>query len=104
MNITRDVLLETNTTSSTLPTGMNYPVAVKIVSRDIAHKTDIGGVKLNTSRINPGRPGGLVQEITVPPGRSVIEFRTPQPLTVPGRGDDRRLGAMIHGIEVEVLP
>ena len=30
-----------------VPAGVKYPVAVKIASRDIAHKSDIGGVRLN---------------------------------------------------------
>ncbi len=30
-----------------LPDGMTFPVAVKIVSPDIPHKTDVGGVRLN---------------------------------------------------------
>ncbi|MBM3344496.1 MAG: acetate--CoA ligase family protein [Betaproteobacteria bacterium] len=30
-----------------LPAKVNFPVAVKIASRDIAHKSDIGGVRLN---------------------------------------------------------
>jgi hypothetical protein len=63
-----------------------------------------GGERLQVTALVPGRTGDLGQEITVPPGRSVVELRTPQPLTVPGRGDSRRLGAMIHAIGVEVLP
>ena len=31
------------------PTRIGFPVAVKIVSRDIAHKTDIGAVKLDVT-------------------------------------------------------
>ncbi len=46
LNVTRDVLLDANTAVKQLPDGMKFPVAVKIVSRDIAHKSDIGGVKL----------------------------------------------------------
>jgi acetyltransferase len=44
--VTRDVLLPADAPVSALPAGMHFPVAVKIVSRDIAHKTDIGAVKL----------------------------------------------------------
>jgi acetyltransferase len=46
---TRDALLPPDPGGVTLPPGMRYPVAVKIVSRDIAHKTDIGAVKLNVA-------------------------------------------------------
>ncbi len=42
--VTRDALVSAGT--ATLPPGLRYPVAVKVVSRDIAHKSDIGGVKL----------------------------------------------------------
>jgi hypothetical protein len=62
------------------------------------------GEKLKSVRVNQRRAGTLVQEIDLPPGHSVVELRTPQPLTVPGRGDTRMLGPMIHGLDVEVLP
>jgi hypothetical protein len=63
-----------------------------------------GEVKLTSVRLTPGRTGTIEQEITIPPGRTEVELRTPQPLTVPGRGDTRSIGAMVGGIEVEVLP
>jgi acetyltransferase len=42
--VTHDVLLAPG---AVLPAGLKFPVAVKIASRDIAHKSDIGGVRLN---------------------------------------------------------
>ena len=47
--MTRDVLLAAATPVSDLPAGLQFPVAVKIVSSDIPHKTDIGAVKLNVA-------------------------------------------------------
>jgi acetyltransferase len=41
--VTRDVLLPLVPTAAT---GVAFPVALKLVSREIAHKSDIGGVKL----------------------------------------------------------
>jgi acetyltransferase len=94
---------------------IGYPVVMKIVSPDILHKTDIGGVHLNllsatdvrdafdliTYRTNRHMPqariwGVLVQDM-VPPGREVIigMTRDPQfgPLMMFGLG----------GVYVEVL-
>ena len=42
--VTQDMLVVPGTA---LPSGVKFPVAVKIASRDIAHKSDIGGVQLN---------------------------------------------------------
>jgi acetyltransferase len=47
--VTRDVLLPVDVAVASLPAGLQYPVAVKIVSRDIGHKTDIGAVRLSIS-------------------------------------------------------
>lgn len=44
--VTRDALLPVDSDFK-LPAGFQFPVAVKIASPDIAHKTDIGAVKLN---------------------------------------------------------
>jgi len=45
--VTRDALLSPDAPTTSLPQGLAYPVAVKIVSPDVPHKTDIGGVVLN---------------------------------------------------------
>ncbi len=42
--VTQDALLAPG---APVPADVKFPVAVKIVSRDIAHKSDIGGVRLN---------------------------------------------------------
>jgi acetate---CoA ligase (ADP-forming) len=44
--VTRDCLIPTGARKG-LPADIAFPVAVKIVSRDIAHKSDIGAVRLN---------------------------------------------------------
>jgi acetyltransferase len=64
--VSRDVLLPIGTLAAD---GIQYPVAVKIVSRDIAHKTDIGGVKLNI----PDAPGlaTAIAEVTANARRAV---------------------------------
>jgi acetyltransferase len=49
LSVTRDVLLDAKAATPCLPPHMTYPVAVKVVSRDIAHKTDIGGVRLGVA-------------------------------------------------------
>jgi acyl-CoA synthetase (NDP forming) len=42
--VTQDQLLAPG---AAVPAGVKFPVAVKVASRDIAHKSDIGGVRLN---------------------------------------------------------
>ena len=42
--VTQDVLVAQG---AAVPASVNFPVAVKVASRDIAHKSDIGGVRLN---------------------------------------------------------
>jgi len=99
----------------TIASRIGYPVALKVVSPQIQHKTEAGGLKLNirneedldkayeeilenVKRISPGAEvrGMLVQEM-VPPGREVIigVTRDPQfgPMVMFGLG----------GIFVEVL-
>ncbi len=49
ITVTHDVLIPAGTAAGRLPQGLNFPVAVKIVSKDIAHKSDIGAVKLNVA-------------------------------------------------------
>jgi acyl-CoA synthetase (NDP forming) len=45
--VSRDILLPPG--SAPAASGLGFPLAVKIVSRDIPHKSDIGGVRLNVS-------------------------------------------------------
>ena len=47
--VTRDALLPAESRVTALPGDLRYPVAVKIASSHIAHKTDIGAVKLNVN-------------------------------------------------------
>jgi acyl-CoA synthetase (NDP forming) len=45
--VTRDRLLPADLPADRLPEDLHFPLAAKIVSSDIVHKTDIGGVRLN---------------------------------------------------------
>jgi acetyl coenzyme A synthetase (ADP forming)-like protein len=94
---------------------LEYPVAMKIASADISHKSDVGGVALNldssaavrvafenmTARIKRTRPDAKIDGVTLqhmlPPGQEVIVgvVRDPQfgPLVMFGSG----------GVEVEGL-
>lgn len=115
LSVPRSELARTADEAVALAGEIGYPVALKIASPEILHKTDIGGVKLNldgaeavrdafdlmiyrASRYMPEAEvwGALVQEM-VPPGREVIVgmSRDPQfgPLLMFGMG----------GIYVEVL-
>ena len=46
----REVLVPSGADAAVLTKGLNPPFAVKIVSRDIAHKTEAGGVQLRIAR------------------------------------------------------
>jgi len=46
--VTRDTLIPIERIAD-IPSGLSYPVAAKIVSREIAHKSDVGGVRLGLS-------------------------------------------------------
>ncbi len=48
--IAREVLVAAGADATAAARGLNAPFAVKIVSRDIAHKTEAGGVKLGVAR------------------------------------------------------
>ncbi|MBN1495131.1 MAG: acetate--CoA ligase family protein [Spirochaetes bacterium] len=50
----------------TAPEGITYPVAVKLLSRDASHKTDVGGVKLNIA--SEGELRGAIESIRQSPG------------------------------------
>jgi acetyltransferase len=45
--VTTDRLLPADASQAELAAGMSFPVALKVVSRDIPHKSEIGGVRLN---------------------------------------------------------
>ena len=107
------VLSDANAAAGSILEGLTPPFAVKVLSRDILHKTDIGGVTLNVKdgagvaqaiRTMTGKPdiagkridGWLVEEM-IPAGREIVigGLRDPQfgPLLMVGLG----------GIFVEVL-
>jgi acetyltransferase len=68
--VSRDVLLPIGSLAAD---GIRYPVAVKIVSRDIAHKTDIGGVKLNIQ--DTSALASAISEVTANARRAVPAAR-----------------------------
>lgn len=49
--IAREVVLPADTVMPG-PIDLNFPVAVKVLSRDIAHKSDIGGVRLGVTNLD----------------------------------------------------
>lgn len=47
INVPANVLIENEDKIQAVKNKLNYPVVAKIVSKDITHKTEVGGVKLN---------------------------------------------------------
>jgi acetyltransferase len=70
--VSRDRLIPVES-SDEVPVDIAFPVAVKIVSRDIAHKTDIGAVRLNV----PDRTalGAAVSEVVANARRAAPDAR-----------------------------
>ncbi|MGE0667811.1 MAG: GNAT family N-acetyltransferase [Sphingomonadales bacterium] len=70
-----------------LADGMGYPVVVKILSRDISHKSDVGGVALNLKSADAVRAavesiGARVAELR--PGARIDGFTVQQMVSRPG--------------------
>jgi acyl-CoA synthetase (NDP forming) len=95
--------------------AMGYPVVLKVVSPDIAHKSDVGGVKLNLGR--PRRRGAAFDDImasaqkAVPgakiAGVSVQQMAKQGTEVIVGMTTDPQFGPVmmfgLGGIMVEVL-
>lgn len=65
-------------TPSSLTHNIPYPVALKLLSNTIAHKTEVGGVRLNIA--NDGELGEAMAQMTHLGDRFLIEAMAPQPL------------------------
>jgi acyl-CoA synthetase (NDP forming) len=108
-------LAKTTNQSVTIAEQLDYPIAMKIASADISHKSDVGGVALNLdspaavrvaydnmlARVKQAKPDAKIDGVNLqhmlPPGQEVIVgvVRDPQfgPLVMFGSG----------GVEVEGL-
>jgi acyl-CoA synthetase (NDP forming) len=113
IRVPRSVVLADATTAGAMLDGLTPPFAVKVVSREIPHKSDVGGVALNIRdvagvaqaiRTMAGKPGiagksidGWLVEEMIPAGREIVigGVRDPHfgPMMMVGLG----------GIFVEVL-
>lgn len=69
--VSRDILLPPGIAPTA--SGLGFPLAVKIVSRDILHKSDIGGVRLNVS--DSEQLAAAVAEVTANARRAVPQAK-----------------------------
>ena len=113
IRVPKSLVLKSAAEATTALTGLAPPFAVKVVSRDILHKSDVGGVTLNVMDAAGVAPvinamaqksgiadkpveGWLVEEM-IPPGREMVI----------GGLHDPQFGPMIMvglgGIFVEIL-
>lgn len=97
--------------------SMNFPVAMKIYSPDISHKTDIGGVRLNISNAHAVRSTyqELLEEVNNKYPDAKIDGVTIEPMYTPSHGRELFIGVIrdpvfgpaitfgAGGIQVEVL-
>ncbi len=113
--VTPTLLARSAAEAASIATGLGFPVALKIVSSDIAHKSDVGGVVLGLgtaaavrrvhrellARVREAAPSARIQGVSVqrmaPPGIEVIVGGT----TDPQFGPVLMFG--LGGVFVEVL-
>ncbi|MDP3105348.1 MAG: acetate--CoA ligase family protein [Candidatus Methanoperedens sp.] len=89
ITVTQGSIAKSEDEASSIASGMGYPVAMKISSPDISHKSDVGGVVLNVkkedlrsaysdmiSRVRKAVPGANIEGVLVqqmaPQGHEVI--------------------------------
>ncbi len=89
IQVTKGSIAKTEDEASEIASSIGFPVALKISSPDISHKSDVGGVVLNVgnedlkaaysdmiSRIKKAVPGAIIEGVLVqqmaPPGHEVI--------------------------------
>ena len=111
----RTELARTAEEAITLAQGMDFPVALKISSADIAHKSDIGGVHLNLATEAAVRrafddimtAGRTTQPAAVIEGVSVQPMARPGVEVIIGLTSDPQFGPLIMfglgGVHVEAL-
>ena len=111
----RTELARTADEAITLARDMGFPVALKISSADIAHKSDIGGVQLNLTTEAAVRRAfdDIVTAVRKTQPAAVIEGISVQPMAQPGveviigLTSDPQFGPLIMfglgGVHVEVL-
>ena len=63
----------------------------------------VAGRMVASARIGPKLTRVAIPAVTVPPGEILLSLRSPQPPTVAGPGDSRRIGFAAHGIELQVV-
>jgi acetate---CoA ligase (ADP-forming) subunit beta len=108
-------LAKTKKEAVSISQELGFPVAMKIVSLDIVHKSDVGGVKLNL--VNPTQVGKAYQEMMAAirskmptakiDGVSIQKMARPGVELIIGMNKDSQFGPVIMfglgGIFVEVL-
>ena len=111
----RTELARTAEEAITLARDMRFPVALKISSADVAHKSDIGGVQLNLATEAAVRRAfnDIVTAVRTTQPAAVIEGISVQPMAQPGveviigLTSDPQFGPLIMfglgGVHVEVL-
>jgi hypothetical protein len=71
-----------------------------LVDRDL--QIWLGDHLVVSKAIGTNRETIWLPDFTVPPGRSAVQFRSPQPAVTPGPGDSRLLGVAAYEIELHV--
>lgn len=97
--------------------SMDFPVAMKINSHDISHKSDVGGIRLNIGNAHAIRSSyqELMEEVSSKFPDAKIEGVTVEPMYTPSHGRELLVGVMRDpvfgpvitfgsgGIQVEIL-
>jgi acetyltransferase len=80
---------------------MGYPVVVKILSQDISHKSDVGGVRLNIGsarRVAADLPGHAGAGARTAPRRRQVQGFTVQPMVRKKHAHELIVGASVDPV------
>lgn len=92
--VTRTLLARTGTEAMMIATQLGFPVALKIDSPDITHKSDVGGVMLNLHNATSVRDAyeAMVQRVAHAAPQARIHGVTVQPMASAQRGREVCIG------------